>query len=95
MKKEKNPSKKAFNAAAFAQFFFGPGWEQAGTVLLVLRVPCNDGDRPKDRMEPGNQTQAPIGRVQTNNPRTDVIKAHRVGWPETAETREVSQTHDR
>ena len=29
MKKEKNPSKEAFNAAPFAQFFFGPGWRQA------------------------------------------------------------------
>jgi hypothetical protein len=29
MKKEKNPSKEAFNATPFAQFFFGPGWRQA------------------------------------------------------------------
>ena len=63
MKEEKNAPKEAFDATAFAQFFRGPGWWQAGTVLLVLGIPRDDGDSPKHAMNPGNETQTPIGGV--------------------------------
>src|SRR5260370_1578363 len=68
VKKEKNAAKEALDATSFAKFFSGLGWGQAGAVLLVLGIPCNDCDRSKDCMDPGNQTQAPIGCAQTDDP---------------------------
>jgi hypothetical protein len=63
MKKEKNASKEAFNAAPFAQFFSGPSWWQAGAMLLVFGIPRDDGSSAKHSMNPGNETQAPISCV--------------------------------
>jgi hypothetical protein len=60
MKKEKNTSKEAFDATSFTQFFSGPGWWQARTVLLVFGIPRNDSDSTEYSMNPGNETQAPI-----------------------------------
>jgi hypothetical protein len=63
MKEEKNATKEAFDAAAFAKFFRGPGGWQAGTVLLVFGIPRDDSDGTKHAMNPGNETQTPIGGV--------------------------------
>ncbi len=76
MKKEENATKEALDGTSFAKFFSGPGWGQAGAVLLVLGIPCNDGDCPKHAVNPGNETQAPIGCVQTDDPRMDLIEVH-------------------
>src|SRR6266576_5574304 len=73
-KREKREASEAFDGTALAKFFSGPGWGQAGAVLLVLGVPRHNGHSPKDPMNPSNQTQAPIGRVQTDDPRTDLIE---------------------
>ena len=74
MKKEKNATKEALDSTSFAQFFSGPGWGQAGAVLAVLGIVGDDGHCPKHSMNPGNQTQAPIGRIQTDDPRTDLVE---------------------
>jgi hypothetical protein len=76
MKKEKNPSKKAFDAAAFAQFLFGPSGWQAETVFLVFRIPRDDSDGTKHGMNPGNETQTPIGCIQADDMGTDLIESH-------------------
>lgn len=52
--------KKAFDGTTLAQFLFGPGWMQAGTILLTLGIPRNDSDGTKNGMNPGNETQTPI-----------------------------------
>jgi hypothetical protein len=44
MKEEKNAAKEAFDGTPLAQFLFGPGWRQAGTVLLAFGIPRNDGN---------------------------------------------------
>src|SRR5207302_534066 len=77
VKKEKNAAKEAFDGTALAEFFSGPCGRQAGAVFLVLRVPRHNSHSPKCLMNPSNETQAPIGRVQTDNARTDVIQTHR------------------
>jgi hypothetical protein len=76
MKKEKNASKEAFNAAAFSEFFSGPSWRQAGVVLLVFGIPRNDGDSTKYGMNPSNETQTPICCVQANDTGTNLVEAH-------------------
>src|SRR6266576_6351003 len=76
-KREKREASEAFDGTALAKFFSGPGWGQARAVLLVLGVPRHNGHSPKDPMNPSNQTQAPIGCIQTDDPRTNVIQTHR------------------
>ena len=53
MKAQKDAAKVAFDSATLAQFLFGPGWRQAGAVLLTFRIPGDDGDRMDSRMDPG------------------------------------------
>jgi len=60
VKEEKHTAKEAFDAASFPEFFFRPGWRQAGAVLLTLGIPRNDGDSTKHSMNPGNETQAEV-----------------------------------
>jgi hypothetical protein len=74
MKKEKHPAKEAFNATAFAQFFSRPSGRQARVLLAVLGIVGHDSYCPEHLMNPSNQAQAPISRIQTNNPRADVVK---------------------
>jgi hypothetical protein len=76
MKKEKNASKEAFDAAALPKFFSGSGWRQAGAVLLVFWTPRNDSDSTKDRMNPGDEAKAPIGCVQTDDTGTDLVEVY-------------------
>jgi hypothetical protein len=76
MKKEKNASKEALNAASFPEFFFRPGGRQVGAVLLTFGIPGNDCNSTKHSMNPGNQPQASVGRIQTDDTGTDLIEAH-------------------
>ena len=73
MKKEKNATKEALDSTTFAQFFSGPGWGQAGAVLAVLGIVGDDGHCPKHSMNPGYEVQTPIGGIQADDPRMDVI----------------------
>ena len=61
MKEEKNASKEALDATAFAKFFLGPVRRQTGTVLLVFGIPRDDRYSTKYGMNPGNEAQTPIG----------------------------------
>jgi hypothetical protein len=76
MKKEKNPSKEALNAAALPKFFSGPSWRQARAVLLVFGIPRDNSYSTENSMNPGNETQAPVGRIKTNNTGTNLVEAH-------------------
>src|SRR2546423_1883172 len=76
MKKEKNATEEAFDATSFAQFFSGPSRREAGAVLAVLGIERHDGDSPKHCVNPGNEAQAPIGGVQADDARTDLIQTH-------------------
>jgi hypothetical protein len=76
MKKEKNPPKEAFDATAFAKFFFGPGRWQTGAVLLIFGIPRDDSDGTKHGMNPGDEAQTPIGSVQADDTGTDLVEAH-------------------
>jgi hypothetical protein len=100
MKEEENATKEAFNGTPFAQFFPGPSGRQAGALLAVFGIVGHDGHRPEHLMNPGHQAQAPIGRVQANDPGPDLVKAQspcqeslckgsimRVGWREQKEER--------
>jgi hypothetical protein len=54
-KEEEDPSKKAFNAGAFAQFISVPNGGSAATALLALRIPGDDGDRSQHAVDPGDE----------------------------------------
>jgi hypothetical protein len=73
-KKEKNATKEAFHAAPCAQFLFGPGGRQAGTVLLASGIPRKNGHGSQNGRKPGNQTQAPISGIQADYTGMDLIK---------------------
>ena len=77
MKEEKHATKEAFDTAAFAKFFPGPARWQAGPLLLVFGIPRDDRDGTKHAMNPGNETQAPIGGVSAHDPGTDAIEVQR------------------
>jgi len=76
---EKNPSKEAFNAAACARCFFGPGRRETGAILPTSGSPRNDGHGSQNGRNPGNETHTPRGRIQTNDTGRDLRKAHRPG----------------
>src|SRR5260221_7686737 len=67
MKEEKDPSEEAFDAGAFAQFLGGPGGREAGAVLLAFGIPGYDSDGSQGAVDPGDETQAPIARVQADH----------------------------
>jgi len=74
MKEEEDTAKEAFDATAFAQFFFRLGGRQTGAVLLPFGVPWHDGDRPEHRVDPTDEPQSPIGSIQADDPGTDVVE---------------------
>jgi len=76
MKEEENAPKEAFDAAALPKFFSGPGWRQAGAVLLVFGIPRNDSDSTNGRMNPGDEAKTPIGCVQTDDTGTDLVEVY-------------------
>jgi hypothetical protein len=75
-KEEKNAPEEALDTAAFAQFFSRPSWRQAGAIFLASGIPRNNGDSSQYGMNPGNEAQAPIGSIQTNDTRTDLVKLY-------------------
>ena len=76
MKEQEDAAKEAFDGTALAEFFFGPGGWQARAVLLPLGIPGNDGDRVQGDVNPGDESQAPIGGVQADDTRADGVEAH-------------------
>ena len=76
MKEEENASEEALDAAALVQFLFGPGRRQTGAVVLAFGIPRNDGNGTQDGVDPHNQAQPPIGRIQTDDTGTDVVEPH-------------------
>src|SRR5205823_5111298 len=76
VKEEKDAAKEAFNGGALAEFLFGPGGRQARALLLPFGIPGNDGDRAQDVVDPVDETQAPIGRIQADHARTNTEEAH-------------------
>ena len=63
------------DATTLAEFFSGPGGRQTGAIFLVFGIPRDDdSDSTKHSMNPGNQTQAPIGGIQADDPGTDLIE---------------------
>jgi len=73
--KEKDTAKEAFDAAAFSEFFFGPGRRQARAVFLAFGVPRNYGDGAKGFMNPVDEAQAPIGSIKANDPWTNAVES--------------------
>jgi hypothetical protein len=61
MEEEKHTIKEAFDATAFAQLLFGPSGRQTGTVFLAFGIPRDNRDGTQNPMNPGDETQAPIG----------------------------------
>ena len=61
---------------ALAEFFSGPRWGQARTVLLVFGIPGNNRTGTQHRMNPADEAQAPRGGIQANNPGVDLIEVH-------------------
>src|SRR6266487_4892357 len=76
MKEEEDPAKEAFDGTAFAQFLFGPGGRQTGAIFLSFGVPRDDGYCAQKRMDPADEAQTPIGGIQADDARADVIETH-------------------
>src|SRR5258708_19062000 len=74
-KEQKHASKEAFNGTAFAQFLFGPGWRQTRAVLLSLGIPGNHGNGSQGGVNPVDELQAPIGRIQADDAGMDLVEA--------------------
>src|SRR5260221_1623077 len=76
VKKEEHAAKEAFDGAAFAEFFFSPGGRKAGAVFLSFGIPGNDGNCAQDRMDPDDEAKTPVGGIQADDARVDLIQAH-------------------
>src|SRR5215469_7852683 len=76
VEEQEDAAKEAFNGTAQALFGFGPGGRQTGAILLTFRVPGNDGGGVERLMDPGDEAQAPVGGVQADDMRVQVIQAH-------------------
>ena len=67
MKEQKDSTEEAFDAGAFAQLLSRPGGRKAGAVFLSFGVPGKNRHGSKDLMDPSDETQAPIARIQTDD----------------------------
>ncbi len=76
MKEEEDTAKEALDGGALAEFLFSPGGWQAGAVLLALGIPGDGRDCMEGRMDLGDEAQAPISGVQTDDARADGVEAH-------------------
>ena len=77
VKEQEDAAQKAFDRTALAQFVLGPGGRQAGAVLLPLGIPGNDGGGMQGSVDPTDEAQAPIGGIQADEARADLIEMHR------------------
>ena len=50
-KKEEHTAKETFDGGPLAQFFFGPGWWQAGAILPSFGIPGDDGNGSQRGMD--------------------------------------------
>ena len=75
-KEKEDTAKEAFNGAAFAQFLFRPSKRQARAVLLSFRVPGDDGDGSQGGMNPVDELQPPIRRIQTDDAWADGLETN-------------------
>ncbi len=87
MKEEEDAAKEAFDATTFAQFLFGPSGRQTGAILLPLGVPGDDGHSTQGGMDPGDEAQPPIGSIQTDHARANLVETHRPRQEWTSEGR--------
>jgi hypothetical protein len=76
VEEQEDAAKEAFDGTALAEFLFGPGGRQARAVLLPFGVPGNDRDCMEGSVDPGDEAQSPIGGVQANDARADLIETH-------------------
>ncbi len=76
MEEEKNATKEAFDATTFAQLLFDPSGRQTGTIFLTFGIPGDHGYGTQTPMNPGDEPQTSIGRIQTDHTRTDTIQMH-------------------
>jgi|GEM_PF-2911480 len=76
MKEQEDAAKEALDAAAFAQFRFGPSGRQAGAILLAFGIPGHDGHGSQHAVDPTDEAQPPIGGIQADHARANVVEAH-------------------
>jgi hypothetical protein len=69
-KEEEHTTKEAFDGGTLAQFFGCPSGRQTGAILLILGVLGNHRNGSQAGMDPVNELQAPIARLQPNDART-------------------------
>jgi hypothetical protein len=72
-------AKEALNTGPFAQLLGGPGGRQARAISRSLGIPGDDGDRSKHRVNPGDETRAPIAGIQADHAWAQPVEAHRRG----------------
>jgi hypothetical protein len=72
-------AEEALNAGTFAEFRGGLGGWQTGAVLLAFGVPGDDGDRAQYGVDPVNQVQSPVARIQADDARAHSIEPDRPG----------------
>jgi len=63
--KEQDAAKEAFNGATLAS----SSLVQVEGLLLPFGIPGNNGDCTQDAVDPVDETQAPIGRIQADDAR--------------------------
>src|SRR5437764_344001 len=74
VEEQEDAAKKAFDRTALAKFLFRPGGRQAEAVLLPFGIPGNDGGGVQGGVDPGDETQSPIGGIQTDDAWVDLIE---------------------
>ena len=61
------------------KFLGGPGRWQAGAIALPLGIPGDHRHRSQHRMNPGDQAQSPIPRIQADDAGAQPIEQDRPG----------------
>jgi hypothetical protein len=74
VKEQEHPTEEAESSTAFAQLVSGPGGREAGALLLPLGIPGHDGHGSQYGVNPGDEAQAPIASIETDDTRADLIE---------------------
>jgi hypothetical protein len=74
VEEQEDPPEKPFDPAPLAQFLFGPGRGQAGTVLLPFRIPRNNSGSLQNGVNPGDEALSPIRCIKTDGAGADVVE---------------------